>query len=334
MFGIGAGGVVAQLANLPAGGVPHLVQVLQLRAEHRLGIAPDLDFAHAGAAGGTCHCGTGLANKMAVFAQGMVAQGLHDGVALRGFHLQQHAQFLAEQGLEREFFTPRTDLSGPVFAVAHFGAAVRDAIAFGDQQIDIERHAHVAGKGHFTGCGKQAAIAAVVVGEQLAILAQLVDGLDQIDQVLRVVQVGRLVAQLVQGLRQDAGAHAVFAVAQIDQHQGGVRFGRVELWRERAAHIGQSGEGGDDQADRADDLFGSVTLVPHGAHRQRILAHGDRNAQRRAQFQPDGFDCGIQGRVFARLAAGRHPVGGEFDAIQFNRRRKQVGDGLGHSHAA
>jgi hypothetical protein len=47
VLGIGAGGVVALLADLPAHAVPDLVQVGQLRAEHGLGVAPDLQFALA-----------------------------------------------------------------------------------------------------------------------------------------------------------------------------------------------------------------------------------------------------------------------------------------------
>ena len=47
VFGIGSRRVVALLANLPAHGIPDLVQVLQRRLEHRFGVAPDLHFALA-----------------------------------------------------------------------------------------------------------------------------------------------------------------------------------------------------------------------------------------------------------------------------------------------
>ncbi len=47
MFGAGAGWVVALLANLPAGAVPDLVQILQCRLEYGFGIAPDLHVADA-----------------------------------------------------------------------------------------------------------------------------------------------------------------------------------------------------------------------------------------------------------------------------------------------
>jgi hypothetical protein len=42
-----------------------------------------------------------------------VAQHLHHLVALGRAHLQQHAQFLVEQRLERQFLAPRADLRRP-----------------------------------------------------------------------------------------------------------------------------------------------------------------------------------------------------------------------------
>ncbi len=73
---------------------------------------------------------------------------------------------------------------------------------------------------------------------------------------------------------------------------------------------------------------------PLGAHGQRIFAHRDGHAQRRAQLQPHGFHRGVQRGVFAGLAASGHPVGRELDARQLDRRGQQIGDGLGHRHPA
>ena len=192
----------------------------------------------------------------------------------------------------------------------------------------------MAGEGHFTHRGKQAAVAAVVVGQDLALGAQLVDGGDQAHDVLRIVQIRHLVAHLVQRLRQDAGTHAHAPAAQINQQQRGVGQGGVELRREGAAHIGQRGKGGHDQADRRDDFFGVAAVLPLGTHRQRILADRDRDAQRRAELhahRPHGFK---QRGVLAGFATGRHPVGRQLDARQLHRRGQQVGDGLAHRHAA
>ena len=97
----------------------------------------------------------------------------------------------------------------------------------------------MARKGHFRSRRQQAAIAAVVVGQDLAFGAQRVHGVDEVDQVLRIVHIGHHVTALVQRLAQNAAAHAVLALAQVDQHQGRVGLGGVELGCERAAHVGQ-----------------------------------------------------------------------------------------------
>ena len=108
----------------------------------------------------------------------------------RGLHLDHRAELFVEQRFERELLAARAHLRGPVLGVAVFGAAVADAVAFGDQQVHVEAHAQVAGKRHLAHRGPQAAIAAVVVGEQLVLRAQFVDGGDQALEQRGVVEVG------------------------------------------------------------------------------------------------------------------------------------------------
>jgi hypothetical protein len=55
------------------------MQVLQAGAEDLLGVAPDLDLADTTP---RRTCGPGLADEVAVFAQAVLAQRLHDLVAL------------------------------------------------------------------------------------------------------------------------------------------------------------------------------------------------------------------------------------------------------------
>ena len=287
------------------------MQVLQFGAEHGLGVAPDLHFAHAGlqAVGGRHR--PGLADHMAVLAQAVLAQGLHDGIALGRAHLQHHAQLFVEQGFEREFFAPRADLPGPVFAVAMLGSTVGYAVALRHEHVHVERHADLTGKGHLGHCGQQATVTAVVVGQNLTLCAQGVDGFDQVHQVLRLVQVRHHITGLVERLRQDAAAHAVFSPAQVNQDQRAVGLGGVELGGQRAAHVRQCGEGGDDQAHGGRDLlFIVMGIRPLRAHRQTVFAHGDGDAQCRAQLHAHGVHRGVERGVFTGLATGGHPVGG------------------------
>ena len=270
---------------------------------------------------------------MAVFGQTVRAQGLHDGIAVFGANLQDDAQLFAEQRFEREFLAARAHLARPVFAIAHVHAAVGHAVALQHQHVHIERHAHPSCECHLRHGGEQAAVTAVVVGQNFSLTAKGVNSVHQRHQVLRVVQVRRLVTHLLQGLRQDAGRHAVFATPQVHQNQRAVQV-RVQLRRQGAPHVAQGGKGGDDERHGRSDFFAALRIAPLGAHGQGVFTHRDRYTQRRAQFQAHGFDGGIERSVFARLPASCHPVGGEFDAGQLNRRGQQIGNRLGHRHAA
>src|SRR5450759_5500135 len=84
VLGIGTGRVVALLADLPAGVVPNLMQILQGRLENGFGIAPDLNLADTDLDGRVGR--TGFADEMAMLAQTMLAQGLHDFATLRRAH--------------------------------------------------------------------------------------------------------------------------------------------------------------------------------------------------------------------------------------------------------
>jgi hypothetical protein len=70
-------------------------------------------------------------------------------------------------------------------------------------------------------------------------------------------------------------------------------------------------------------------------HGQRVLADGNRNTQRRAEFFAHGVHRGVQRRVFTRLAAGRHPVGRQPHVAQGTDVGGQdIGQRLGHRETA
>ena len=331
VFGISARRVVPLLANLPAYAVPNLVQVFQLGCKNFFGVAPNAQLANAFGDGGVRR--PGLANDVGVFGQTMLTQGLQHRIAIGGAHLQDHAQLFVEQGFEGELVSSGTDLARPVFGIAMVGSAVGDAVPFGHQHVHIEGHADVAGKGHFRHRRQQAAVAAVVVGQNLTLRAQLVDGLDQTNQGLGVFQIGHAVTKLAPCLSQDAAAHAVAALAQIHQQQAGVVCLCIQLGREGAAHIWQSGKSGDDQTHRRRHLAGFVAHRPLRTHRQTVFAHGNGNVQSGAQGHAHGFDGVEQGGIFAGFTTSGHPVGRQFDAWQLDGSGQQVGDGFGHRHA-
>ena len=109
-----------------------------------------------------------------------------------------------------------------------------DFVALGDFEVD----AGVAGEGHLDDGGEEAAVGAVVVGEDFFLAAEELDCVPEFFEVGGVIDVGRGFAHLRNGLREDGAAEAVFAAAQIDQEQDGVSDGIVIA--KRAGALGRS----------------------------------------------------------------------------------------------
>src|SRR5690606_12079452 len=132
------------------------------------------------------------------------------------------------------------------------------------------------GERHLAQRGEQAAVAAVVIGQQQAVRAQRLYGREEGRETF-CRHVRRALADRAIYLRQRRAAEAVGAIAEIDQQQFGFHtFVQPQLRRERAAHILHRRKRGHDQRQRRDDLLVFAVLVPGGAHGQRILAHRNR----------------------------------------------------------
>ena len=93
--------------------------------------------------------------------------------------------------------------------------------------------ASAAGERHLDQGDEQAAVGAVVVGEDLAVGRQLLDGREESLQARRLVEIRRHVADLAEDLGQGRAAQAVLAGAEIDEQQLGLAHVRAQLRRER-----------------------------------------------------------------------------------------------------
>ena len=335
VLGIGRRRVVAQPRDAPAHLVPRLVQFAQRCREHDLRVAPDIDRALV----------VGLADGVAVARQTVAAQDAQGFVAPGRGHLHDDAELLVEERTQRELAAPAADLRGPVLRVAEVGAAVADAVALGHEQVDIQAHTEVAGERHLAHRGPQATVAAVVVREHEAGFAQLVHGSDQSLQLRRVVEIGHAAAELVRDLREHRAGHAHAALAEVDEQQR--RVARLQLRRRGRAHVVERGERGDDEADRRRHLllFTARGVAPARAHREAVLADRDADAECGAELEADGSHRVVERGVVARprlgaacgsgvVAARRHPVAAELDALERDGSRKQVRDRFTHRHAA
>ena len=87
---------------------------------------------------------------------------------------------------------------------------------------NLEVDAGVAGEGHFDDGGEEAAVGAVVVGENFFLATEELDHVPEFFEVGGVVDVRGGFAHLRNRLREDGAAEAVLAAAEIDQEQDGV----------------------------------------------------------------------------------------------------------------
>ena len=125
------------------------------------------------------------------------------------------------------------------------------------------------------------------------------------------------------------------ATAEIDQDQRRVAGIGAELRRQRPPHVINRRKRGNNQRHRRGDCLVLPLLTPGRAHRQRILADRNADAERRAQFHADCAHRIEQCRVLARLTAGGHPVGRQLDVGDVAyRRRGDVGNGFANRHPA
>ena len=134
----------------------------------------------------------------------MLAEGLRNGVEVGGADLDDGAEFFIEEG------------------------AV-DVVARENFEID----AGMTCKGHLGDGGEEAAVGTVVVGEEFAVAAELLDDGPKLLEVVGAVDVGRGFTHLRNDLSEDGTAEAVFAAAEIDQEQDGVadEFGGLRVER-------------------------------------------------------------------------------------------------------
>jgi hypothetical protein len=161
VFGVGAGRVVAQARDAPAGLAPQAVQGAALLAVDGAGVAREFDHAAL----------VRLADDMAAGAQLVFAQHVHHRALVLVPHLDHRAQFFGEQRAQGQLVAALGHLAGPVLGVAPVGGV----LAFHRQDVEVDRHAAAAGKRHLGQRRVQAAVRTVVVGEQLAVAIEPLD---------------------------------------------------------------------------------------------------------------------------------------------------------------
>src|SRR5471032_220264 len=299
-FLLGAVGVVTQALDLVAGLGPLALQQTALAGKHSVAIEGDVDLT--------------IVDRLTDHFHAVVQAG---GAELckhvwRGVlaNLDHGAQLFVEQ----------------------------DAVDFGrilGNAVEHDVQAAVTGEGHFYNAGQQAAVGTVVVSQQVAVGVQALDHGEEGFQVFGVIHIRRVLAELAVGLREDRGAHAVLATAQVDQDQIGGALVHAQLRGQGLADVGHRCKTGNDQRQRRGHALVGAVFVPTGGHGHRVLAHRNGDAQLRAQLHADSLDGVVQARVFTWVTGSGHPVGRQFDVGQLaDAGGGDVGEGFTNGHAA
>ena len=296
---IGAVGVITQTLDAVAGFAPLALQLAALAAKYRQTIEADADVI-------TVNRLTNHRHAITQASRTELRQHFRGGVLM---HLNHRTQLFVEQH--------GCDIGGVV-----------------GQGIEEQIETAVTGKGHFQRRDQQTAVGTVVVGEDMTIGIQALDHREEGLEVFGVIHIRRLLAELGVDLGEDRGAETVLSAAKVDQDQVGFALVHAQLRSQGLANIADRSKAGHHQRQRRGDALVNALLLPAGLHRHGVLAHRNGDAQLRAQLHANCFYRIIQACIFARVAGGGHPVGGQLDIAQLvDFRRGQVGDGLANGHA-
>ena len=145
-------------------------------------------------------------------------------------------------------------------------------------------------------------------------LVELLHGVVEVLDVLRVTNVRSLVANLAEDLSKSGATHGLLAICKVDVHEHSLAnlLGATEGRSPGAGEVVDSAESSDDKGNRRSNLL----VVPLGLHGHGVLADRDADAELRAQLHTDSFDSLVQVCTLAGVAAGGHPVGGETDTAE------------------
>ncbi len=313
---IGEPGLQTRIGGVLAGGMLLIgaLRVVPQALHLPAGLAPD--GAKGGAAGAINLAAGTLEQDEVVFAH-------------RAQHMGAGCQTVTGQQGQHRFLVFATNLDDGTQLLVEQG---RQQVATHAIELDVE--AAVTGKRHLGQGDEEAAVGAVVVGNQLAIRHQRLDGVEEALELDRVVQIRSALPKLAIDLGQGRGAEALLAVAKVDEDKVGLTEIGAQLRGHGIAHVLDPGKGGDEQGERRGHAALFPVLLPAGLHGHGVLAHRDGDAKGRAELFAHRFHGFVETRIFPRVAGGGHPVGGELDPLErADIGRCQVGQGLGHRHA-
>ena len=172
-----------------------------------------------------------------------------------------------------------------------------------------------------------------MIGQQVILLQHFLHREVEITHQLYIVHVRPLLADLPVNLGQDRRPQSIPALPEVEYEQPAVLV-RHQFRRHRLTHIADRSKRRHNKRQGAGNRLLLILVLPHGLHRQRILADRDGDAQLRTNLHADRLDRVEQAGILARMTGCRHPVGRQHDPGQVTGTgRRQVGQRLADRHA-
>ena len=130
-------------------------------------------------------------------------------------------------------------------------------------------------------------------------------------EVLRLLDTGRLVTELTEGLREGRATERQRREAEVDMIDRVCGI-RDEHRGEDLLHVRDLTDSADDDGAWAQDLLAVGVLL---RHRERVLTRGDIDAERDRKVRSSLYRV-VETSIFALIATGPHPVGTEGNALK------------------
>ena len=130
-------------------------------------------------------------------------------------------------------------------------------------------------------------------------------------EVLRLLDTGRLITELTEGLREGRATESQRREAEVDMIDRVCGI-RDEHRGEDFLHVRDFTDSADDDGAWAQDLLPVRVLLRHG---ERVLTRRDIDAKRDREVRSSLYGV-IETSIFALIATGPHPVGAEGNALK------------------
>ena len=182
-----------------------------------------------------------ITDDFGVTRQAMRTQTRHDGFAIATTHLNQRTEFFAEQHAQQFFIATALQNARLLVVIRVLVHRIHA------EDVGVDRDAAMRRKGHFGRCSEQTTIRTVVICQQQTIFVERLDRRVEGLELLRVIDIRRIVTGGTIDLCECRTAQTVLTITQINQNQFAIGDITIQRRRQRLRDIRHAREGSHNQ---------------------------------------------------------------------------------------